>query len=528
MTTTTQDEHLLFSIDRDLLYLNAEEQQSHHLGLMTLKEQKQLTNMIKKAHRHIRKITTTLENPPPVNISSSISTATSTHPSSISDFFQQKHTKKLYIKLKAIKEKYWEILEQQQIRQLENDMERYQLLQTIHGLSSRLDRSSQVYDDLHHLHHALSSLRTEWKLDRIQHIVTTLAQPSTCSSTSPPSTISEHHGHRWYPLIISNNKKKRKANLSSSSSSSTAAAQGTATVPSSQPSLTKTHFGLFNHVKNWFRKQRHSILLGHSSETASSADKATTITATTTTTIDESRRRHRPQSHPHLFCSSQEECNIKVVQLVQDFQNVFEENARQNEERMHHLYARVFQPDIDPLLAEDIQRLCLAVSTAPPPSLASLMQPGLSSSCSWTVCVTTGQTSFLVPADNNNKKNLYEHMIYRMDIQQSSSFFSKKKTRNEKNNISSKQDKEDEGTTDQQEQQMWSICLGLLSEHLLGVGQQYYTRWMQEIRTAQQQQTAPFQVATETLASMYQALQIEQGYAILSRLCTHLESSATL
>ncbi|CAO3611997.1 unnamed protein product [Cunninghamella echinulata] len=70
----------------------------------------------------------------------------------------------------------------------------------------------------------------------------------------------------------------------------------------------------------------------------------------------------------------------------------------------------------------------------------------------------------------------------------------------------------------------WSICLGMLSEHLLEIGQQHYTQWINEIRFVQQQQTIPFKVATETLKVVYSDLQTEQVYAILSRVCLQLES----
>ncbi|KAI8337181.1 hypothetical protein BC941DRAFT_426942 [Chlamydoabsidia padenii] len=308
-------------------------------------------------------------------------------------------------------------MQQFEIRPLENDRERYEQLKVIHGLSGRLNLSSQVYDELHHLHRALSLLRREWTLDRIQPIVSTLASPPSSS----PNTLTQRHGHAWYPLVVEKNK----------SSSS----------------------GLVSNLKNWFG-----------------------IKTTRTTTTRFKRRR----KHLHLLVRS--DGHTKIRQLIQDFQGVFEENARQNKERMHQLYSSLFHHTGDPLLAEDIQRLCLALTTATPPPLASLVQP----------CVTTmhnDSTDDIIWPDGITKRQENTGMM-----------------------------QEDTSMV-----QGGSICLGLLSEHLLQVGQHYYTTWIQDIERIQQQQMAPYQVATDTLAAMYRALQIEQGYALLTRLCTLLE-----
>ncbi|SAM07501.1 hypothetical protein [Absidia glauca] len=403
---------LLYSIDRDLLFFfNSDDQHQHPLPFLKQKEQKQLGKLIKKVHHSITK----LQRRTP-DISSAAT----------SRFYQQKQTKQLYIKLDALKTQYQAAMEHLQIRPLETDRERYEQLQVIHGLSGRLDRSSQVYEELHHLHRALIQVRQEWKLDQIQDIVSTLATTSP-HDDDDETTLTDQHNHLWYASIDNTTENKRNIPM-----------------------------GLAGAVKNWLRQ------IGNRGKKETSTD------------VPPSHHKLRSRHHQHLVCRRPQQ---HIRQVIEDFQGVFEENARQNHDRMYRLYAPLFHPEIvDPLLAEDIQRLCLEISTAPPPSLASLHQPSSPSS-------GTTMPSFLTGVDE---------MQFWVPTQ---------------------------GRTD------GSVCLGLLSEYLLQVGQRYYTSWINDIEKAQQQHTVPFQIATETLAQMYRALQIEQGYATLLRLCTQLEPS---
>jgi hypothetical protein len=401
---------LLYSIDRDLLFFfNSDDQHQHPLPFLTQKEQKQLGKLIKKVHHSITK----LQRRTPDGSSAATSR-----------FFQQKQTKQLYIKLDALKTQYQAAMEHLLIRPLETDRERYEQLQVIHGLSGRLDRSSQVYEELHHLHRALIQVRQEWKLNQIQDIVSTLA-----TTHGDGNILTDHHNHPWH------------ASRDSDRRSSMA---GT--------------------VKNWFR---HHSRIGNRGKKETSTDTASS------------------DHHHHLVCHPPSRQHIR--QLIQDFQGVFEENARQNQDRVYRLYAPLFrhhQEIVDPLLAEDIQRLCLEISSAPPPSLASLHQPGLSTGGAPSSFLDgVDEMQFWVqPCGITNKKRQDTSIV-------------------------------------------GSVCLGLLSEYLLQVGQRYYTSWIDDIEKTQQQLTIPFQIATETLAQMYRALQIEQGYAILVRLCTQLEPS---
>lgn len=422
---------LLYSIDRDLLFFfNSDDQHQHPLPFLKQKEQKQLGKLIKKVHHSIIKLQRRTPD-------------TSAHGSSAaaSLFFQKKQTKQLYLKLDAFKTQYQAEMERLRIRPLETDRERYEQLQVIHGLSGRLDRSSQVYEELHHLHRALIQVRQEWKLDQIQDIVSTLATTSPHGDNE--NTFTDHHDHLWYASLDSMSDKKN----------------------------SRSSMGLAGAVKNWFR---HHSGIGNRGKKETSTDVSSS----------ELHRKLRPRHHHHLVCRPPSSHRQHIRQLVQDFQGVFEENARQNQDRVYRLYAPLFrQESADPLLAEDIQRLCLEISAAPPPSLASLHLPGLS---------TGGVLSpFLNGLDERHFWVPAAHGITRPD--QASSLV------------------------------VGSVCLGLLSEYLLQAGQRYYTSWIEDIEKTQQQLTLPFQLATETLAQMYRALQIEQGYAILARLCTQLE-----
>jgi hypothetical protein len=418
---------LLYSIDRDLLFFfNSDDQHQHPLPFLKQKEQKQLGKLIKKVHLSITK----LQRRTP-DISSAAT----------SRFYQQKQTKQLYIKLDALRIQYHAAMEHLQIRPLETDRERYEQLQVIHGLSGRLDRSSQVYEELHHLHRALIQVRQEWKLDQIQDIVSTLATTSPHDDNNE-NTLTEQHHHLWHASIDNTNDRKK-----------------------SNP------MGLAGAVKNWLRQ--HSAI-GNRGKKETSTDVPPPA----------SHHKLRPRHHQHLVCRRPSSRRQQIRQVIDDFQGVFEENARQNQDRMYRLYAPLFHPEtVDPLLAEDIQRLCLEISAAPPPSLASLHQPSSSSSGTHLPSFLTGvdEMQFWVPTQGRTRQ--------------------------------------DTSLVD------GSVCLGLLSEYLLQVGQRYYTSWINDIEKALQQHTVPFQIATETLAQMYRALQIEQGYAILLRLCTQLEPS---
>jgi hypothetical protein len=446
-------------------------------------------------------------------------TTTQQH-ASLNDFFQHKQTKQLYWRLKTIKYQYHGMMQQQHIRALENDMERYQQLQVIHSLSGRLDASSHVSDELHYLRLALSSLHRQWKLDRIQDMVNTLA----ITPSSPGST----HSHTPPMLLPLSSPSSLSANVASNRF-------GKAEMTSSN--------GILCSLKRWLK---------HSSSPGTISRKKMTDTATPVSMAAASEKatpritqchhhqlHQRSRPHSHLLCSSQEDCQAKIVQIVQDFHDIFEENAHQNEQRMHQIYAQAFEPGTDSLLAEDIQRLCTSVTTAPPPSLASLTQLGVSSA--FTRNFDT-RSSFDSSSDELghivfSPRTTYERLSLaslitppsaptspsRKELRQGN--WIKKAWHKNRDHLKRRQLDEAENSPGHPQQQVWSICLGLLSEHLLHVGQQYYARWIQDLADAQERQTVPYRAATECLASMYRALQIEQCHAVVSTLCSHLESS---
>ncbi|KAI8341514.1 hypothetical protein BC941DRAFT_417131 [Chlamydoabsidia padenii] len=472
----------LYSVDRNLQFFTPEEQRHLcQLGLLKQKEQRQLGKLIKETHQHIQKI---LSSRQPHSTTTSYSNEESSTTAAVNEFYQHKRTRQLYSKLKTIKEHHHQMMEEQQIRPLENDMERYRQLQVIHGLSHRLDASSQVYDELNDLRLALSSLHRQWKLDRIQHMVNTLATTSqmstSSSSTLPPLApptghMSNLHNHRW--------------KLSSTS--------------------------LIGFIKKWLQQSSSPENINHTG----------TAAGTTTGLTQGHHHRRLAQPHSHFLCSSQEECQTKILQVIQDFYELFEENVHQNEERMHQMYARAFEPELDPMLAEDIQRLCISVSAAPPPRLALLSQPGVSFAFTWNFSLPTRsmQYSFTHQDTNVTPISLSSLILPPTSIGTSTTTYHTNINWIKKVGGIRKKNQDKQQGALMTGQQTWSICLGLLAEHLLYVGQQYYTQCIQDFTQAQQQQTAPFQKATETLATMYRALQIEQSHAVLSSLCTQLK-----
>lgn len=529
--------HVLHTIDRNLRFFTAEEQQHlSHFGLLKQKERHQLGKLIKETHRRIQKILALQQSQRHVAFaafSTEAAPPTTQQQTTLNGFFQHKQTKQLYWRLKAIKDHYHGMMLQQQIRILENDMERYQQLQIINGLSGRLDASSHVSDELHYLRLALSSLHHQWKLDRIQDMVNTLA-----ITTSPPSSMySPHTSSMLLPLSSPSSPSTNEVSNRSDYRHNTLTGKDK-----------KSSFnGILYSLKRWLK---------HPSSPRTISRKEMALTATPvsmTATPDEATPRiiqghhhqlhQRSQPHSHLLCSSQEECEAKVIQIVQDFHDIFEENAHQNEQRMHQIYPRAFEPGTDSLLAEDIQRFCASVTTAPPQSLASLTQPDVSSALARNFDTRSdldsssngvGPTSF-------SPRTIYERLSLAsliappspsvttdssaQEFRQGNVKWIKRVWHKNMDQLKRRQVDQANNSPGHHQQQVWSICLGLLSEHLLHVGQQYYAKWLQDLAASQDRQTALYRAATETLASMYRALQIEQGHAVLSNLCTHLESS---
>ncbi|CAO3594986.1 unnamed protein product [Absidia cylindrospora] len=500
-------------MDRHLLDFFTDEQR--HLGIMEKDNQQQLGKLVKKIHQQIQQI----GKYKPQGIFSIISSSSlSNNRYSLNhrqqtiaqNFFQQKHLKQLYLKLKDIKNQYHEVIQQQQIRILESDMERYQQLQRIHGLSNRLEIYDQAYDELHHLQCALSKLCREWRLDRVQQIVSLIVasppspSPSLSSlSSSPPIPPSSSP----LPCNISDRQNHRTSSTN-----------------------------LFGFLKPWPT---------HSTAVRSAENQSNVIPPKNGTDYH--------HHHSHLLCAGRKEGRQLIMQIISDFHHVFEENVCQNERRMHLLYARVFQQNVDPMLANDIQRLYLSVRGTSPPSLTSLTPSSVSPSCSW----TTDTTHALFFRAQNQHLTAFDDMIHCSEpvppsgrhaspskrrqngIKWISNMWGKRKQQRQQQQTSCpitscqhyyfqqhhqhQQPVSSSGGSVQQQQQAWSVSLGLLSEHLLYVGQQYYTQWIQEITQGQDRQMTSFQLATETMASIYQALQIEHGYSILSRLCLQME-----
>ncbi|ORZ22439.1 hypothetical protein BCR42DRAFT_433770 [Absidia repens] len=511
----TQNEllQMLYLMDRHLLFFFTDEQR--HLGIMEEDSQHQLAKLIKKIHQQIQQI----GKYKPQGIFSIMSFSTfSSNGHSLDHgqqmiaqtFLQQKHTKQLYVKLKDIKNQYHEVIQHQQIRILENDMERYQQLQRIHGLSNRLEIYDQAYDELHHLRRALSKLRREWRLDRVQQIVSIIV-------ASPPSPSSSLLSLSPSPLPCN--------------------------MPSRQKHRTSST-NLFGFLKPWSRHSPASVL---------AENQANTVPLKNGTSY---------HHQCHLLCASREEGRQRIMQIIRDFRHVFEGNVCENEQLMHQLYARVFQQNADPMLANDIQRLYLSVRGTSPPSLTSLTPSNISPSCSW----TTDTTHALFFRAQDHHLTAFDDMIHYPEtvpsfislsnghpspskrrqngIKWISNMWEKRKQQRrrqqqqpncpitscqypyfqQRHQYQHLQPVSSSVTTIQQQQQAWSVCLGLLSEHLLHVGQQYYTQWLQEITQCQDRQIESFQLATETMTSAYQALQIEHGYDMLSRLCLQMES----
>ncbi|KAI8063613.1 hypothetical protein BC940DRAFT_349029 [Gongronella butleri] len=455
--------------------------------------------------------------------------------------------------------RYAVAMAEQAIRPLDNDVERYRLFQTIQQLSQRLDTAcTPMLDQLDQLIDALEDLKRQWKLPALQHLVNELASAmiassstSIASSSRPATRVPQWQWRRCSPAV-----------------------------PLFYPWIPRRH------APHHRLTQARAIL-----------------------------RRH---GHLHFLgtMSDNEQAAFQVVTTLFDhFRQVFQENTRQNEARMRRSYASVFSASADPLLAEDIQRLCLAVSANPPPTIDALsttnaahapppastninnnnnnnnnnfsapssappseassfhsspsppVSPTLAPNSPLGMIIAGSSPPTPTPAATSSSSHatatnaaLLQSIHHHQQLQQqqqhncrspattvTSSSSNPQEGHPMRRRSRSSQVQEQADTDDQQDTLLriqWppmlrlvramlapqphhqlndnAICLARIALCFLTLGQDQYVRWIHQLRQRQQQQTRPFQLATETLADMYRALELEQGHALLARLGAQL------